>query len=172
MDTEIPHGPRFRREFCWVLQVKGSFRGRYWISVSGPYHRVGLIAAPLFAATVSNSQISATVLFRLGSVPTTPDPNTSAKVSQYKWEAYRDTNWWCIYYFLPRSGHTFAKVSQYKWELYRDTFQKYRGQGSIWLSWSPVSAEAKRLAGLSLPVRLCFGRLWPQFRQSRVLLVP
>ena len=21
-----------------------------------------------------------------------------------------DTNWWCIYYFLPRGGHTFAKV--------------------------------------------------------------
>ena len=43
-------------------------------------------------------------------VPTTPDPNTSEKVSRYKWEAYRDTNWWCIYYFLPRGGHTFAKV--------------------------------------------------------------
>ena len=48
----------------------------------------------------------------LRSVPTTPDPNTSAKVSRYKWEAYRDTNWWCIYYFLPRRGHTFAKVSR------------------------------------------------------------
>ena len=33
-------------------------------------------------------------------VPTTPDPNTSAKVSRHKWEAYRDTNWWYIYYFL------------------------------------------------------------------------
>ena len=68
--------------------------------------------------------------FCLRRVPTTPDPNTSAKVSRYKWEAYRDTNWWCIYYFLPRGGHTFAKV----WEVYRDTFQKYRGQGSIRLS--------------------------------------
>ena len=48
----------------------------------------------------------------LGGVPTTPDPNTSAKVSRYKWEAYRDTNWWCICYFLPRGGHTFAKVSR------------------------------------------------------------
>ena len=47
----------------------------------------------------------------LGGVPTTPDPNTSAKVSRYKWEPYRDTNWWRIYYFLPRGGHTFAKVS-------------------------------------------------------------
>ena len=24
-------------------------------------------------------------------------------------EAYRDTNWWYVYYFLPREGHTFAK---------------------------------------------------------------
>ena len=29
-------------------------------------------------------------------VPMTPDPNTSGKVSRYKWEPYRDTNWWCI----------------------------------------------------------------------------
>ena len=46
----------------------------------------------------------------IGSVPTTPDPDTSAKVSRYKWEPYRDTNWWCIYYFLPRGRHIFAKV--------------------------------------------------------------
>ena len=37
-----------------------------------------------------------------GCVPTIPDPNTFAKVSQSKWEPYRDANWWCIYYFLPR----------------------------------------------------------------------
>ena len=50
----------------------------------------------------------------VGSVQTTPDPNTSAKVSRYKWEPHRDTNWWCIllYYFLPRGGYTFAKVSR------------------------------------------------------------
>ena len=48
------------------------------------------------------------VLF--GGVPTTLDPNISAKVSRYKWEAYHDTNWWCIYYFLPRGQHTFAKI--------------------------------------------------------------
>ena len=47
---------------------------------------------------------------KIGGVPTTPDPDTSAKVSRYKWEPYRDTNWWCIYYFLPRGGHTLAKV--------------------------------------------------------------
>ena len=39
-----------------------------------------------------------------------PDPNTSAKVSRYKWEAYRDTNWRCIHDFLPSVGHTFAKA--------------------------------------------------------------
>ena len=48
----------------------------------------------------------------LGGVPTTPDPNTSTKASRYKWEPYRDTNWWRIYYSLPRGGHTFAKVSR------------------------------------------------------------
>ena len=42
----------------------------------------------------------------LGGVPTTPDPNTSAKVSRYKWEAYRDTNWWCIYYYEARNDYT------------------------------------------------------------------
>ena len=40
----------------------------------------------------------------VGRVPTTPDLNTSAKVSRFKREPYRDTMWWCIYYFLPRGG--------------------------------------------------------------------
>ena len=48
----------------------------------------------------------------VGGVPTTPDPNVSAKASRYKWEAYRDTNWVCICYFLPKEGHTFPKVSR------------------------------------------------------------
>ena len=89
-----------------------------------------------------------TYIFALffGGLPSIPHPHTSAKVSRYKWEAYRDTNWWCIYYFLPRGGHTFAKVSRWKWEVYRDTFQKYRGQGSIWLSW------ILRVAVFSYPV--------------------
>ena len=52
------------------------------------------------------------VRLNLGGLPTTPDPNASAKASRYKWEAYRDTNWCCIYCFLPGRGHTFAKVSQ------------------------------------------------------------
>ena len=46
----------------------------------------------------------------LGVFQRTPDPNTSAKVSRYKWEPYRDTNWWCIYYFLGRAY--FAKISR------------------------------------------------------------
>ena len=32
-----------------------------------------------------------------GSVPTTPDPNTSAKASRCKWEAYHDTEFGCVY---------------------------------------------------------------------------
>ena len=64
-------------------------------------------------------------------VPATPDPNSSAKVSQYQWEAYRGPKWWCIECFLPRRRHTFEKISRWKWEAYRDTFQKYQGQGSI-----------------------------------------
>ena len=48
----------------------------------------------------------------LGGVPTILDPNTSAKASQYKWEAPRDTNCWRIYYFLPEGWQTFAKISR------------------------------------------------------------
>ena len=49
----------------------------------------------------------------IGGVPTTPDPNTSAKVSRYKWEAYRDTNWWGLFTtFCQEEGDTFAEVSR------------------------------------------------------------
>ena len=47
-----------------------------------------------------------TILLRW-SVPTTPDPNTSATISRYKWKPYRETDW-CTYYFLPR-GMLFQK---------------------------------------------------------------
>ena len=33
-------------------------------------------------------------------VPMTPDPNTSAKASRYKWEAHHDTKWLCIYVYI------------------------------------------------------------------------
>ena len=36
----------------------------------------------------------------IGRVPTTPDPNTSAQVSRYKWEPWRDTRCRCEDYFL------------------------------------------------------------------------
>ena len=32
----------------------------------------------------------------------------------------------CIYYLLPRRGHTLPKVSVLKWEVYHETFQKGR----------------------------------------------
>ena len=50
---------------------------------------------------------------------------TCVKVPRYKWEPYRDTNWWCIDYFQRRGGHTLAKA----WEMHRDTFHKYQGHG-------------------------------------------
>ena len=62
------------------------------------------------AIAIARSRPSKLLTWKFGGVQTTPDPNTSAKISRYKWEAHRDTNWWCIYYFLPRGGHTFAKV--------------------------------------------------------------
>ena len=48
-----------------------------------------------------------------GSVPTTPDPNASAKASRYKWRLHRDTTRWCVCVssFLSRGGHAFAKTS-------------------------------------------------------------
>ena len=74
------------------------------------FQQTGVYPNPLGArSTRPNSKMGAP---EIGGAPTTPDPNTSAKVSRYKWEAYRDTNWRCIYYFLPREQHTFAKVSR------------------------------------------------------------
>ena len=35
--------------------------------------------------------------------------NTSAKVLRYKREPYRDTHWWCIYYFCQEEGILFQK---------------------------------------------------------------
>ena len=44
-----------------------------------------------------------------GSVPTTPDPSTSAKASRYRLEPYLEANSWYIHFFLPKGGHTYAK---------------------------------------------------------------
>ena len=46
--------------------------------------------------------------------------NTSAQVSQYKWEPFRDANWhcMCMCYLQPREGRAFAKVSRWKWEVF------------------------------------------------------
>ena len=65
----------------------------------------------------------------IGSVPTTPDPNTSAKVSRYKWEAYRDTNWWCIYYLLPGGGAYFCKSIAIEMGGVSQYFSKVSGSG-------------------------------------------
>ena len=63
----------------------------------------------------------------IGSVPTAPDPNTSAKVSRYKWELHRGTNW-VVYTFCQEEG---ILLEKYRDTNESDTIQKYRGQGSI-----------------------------------------
>ena len=65
----------------------------------------------------------------LGVVPTTPAPNTSPKVSRYKWAAYRDTNWWCMCYFLPRGGHTLQKYCDRNGRCMAILFQSIRVRG-------------------------------------------
>ena len=60
---------------------------------------------------------------RVGSVRTTPDPDTSPKASWYKREvhviyiggAYTTSK------FQPEEGDTLATILRYKWELHRDT---------------------------------------------------
>ena len=69
----------------------------------------------------------------VGGVPTTPDPNTSAEVLRYKWEAYRDTDWCGVYILLSAKGRAYFLLLQMhrnrNGRCSRDTFQKYRGQG-------------------------------------------
>ena len=100
----------------------------------------------------------------VGGVPTTPDPNTSAKVSRYKWEAYRDTNWWCIYYFLPQGGHTFTKVCHRNGRCIAILFRMYWGQGSIWLSWFKESVIQEISNILRVVGQTCLFR--PHFFQT------
>ena len=61
----------------------------------------------------------------------TPDPNTSLQKYRDANGSHIVIQIAVCFYLLPRRGHTFAKVSRYKWKAYRDTFEKYRGQGSI-----------------------------------------
>ena len=60
VDTEIPYRLPFWRGFCWVLQVRVDSR----VDTELPYRVCivdaiigGLIAATLFAATISDSQM-------------------------------------------------------------------------------------------------------------------
>ena len=71
-------------------------------------------------------------LLHFGSLPTTPDPNASAKVSRYKWEPHRDINWWCIYYNpAKRRAYFCSKSNVVEMGGVSRYFHKYRGQGSI-----------------------------------------
>ena len=64
-------------------------------------------------------------------VPTTPDPNTSAEAWRYKWELYRDTNWWCTYYFQPTGRHTILLLQSIVMEVgcVSRCFSKVSGSG-------------------------------------------
>ena len=49
--------------------------------------------------------------------------------SWYKWEVYRDTNWWCMFYFPPRGGQIILLQTHLDRNggVHRDTFQRYPG---------------------------------------------
>ena len=64
-----------------------------------------------------------------GVFPTTPDPHTPAKVSRYKWEPHRDTNWWCMYDFPRRGGHASAKSIAMEMGGVSQYFSKVSGSG-------------------------------------------
>ena len=51
------------------------------------------------------NHLSCTEVKILGSFPTTPDLNTSAEASQYRWEQYPDTSWWCVLLSAKRRGY-------------------------------------------------------------------
>ena len=123
--------------FSWRLKVRSS---RFASTLSGtsvwrPQSRYTVSRIECRIKIPQNQRCRAKIALHppksIGSVPTTPDPNTSAKVSRYKWEAYRDTNWWCIYYFLPQGEHTFAKVCHRNGGCIAIFFHMYWGQGSV-----------------------------------------
>ena len=84
-----------------------------------------------------------------GGVPTTPDPNTSAK--------HRDTNGTRI--MIPIGGvpHTFAKVLREKWEVYRDIFKRIgvtsRFNSPEWLSPCCIPSSRPSLSTVHVEVQ-------------------
>ena len=74
-------------------------------------------------------------LLEIGGMPKTPDPNTSAKVSRYKWEAYSDTKIGGVYTtFCQKEGIFLQKHRDKNRRCVAILFKSYRGQGSIRLS--------------------------------------
>ena len=76
-----------------------------------------------------------------GSVPTTPDPNTSAKNANGRCMSYS-----CVVYILipDKRGDIFEKASRYKWEVYRNTFKSIgvRGRGDSPECWQKHKGNA------------------------------
>ena len=98
-------GGRVPRCLCSIEVIKGP-----WWSLHPPATSSNRSPCRQTGRFVHNQDLSEPTT---RSVPTTP--GTSAQVSRYKWEPYRDTNWWCVYVcvfdFLPRGGHTVHKYS-------------------------------------------------------------
>ena len=59
-----------------------------------------------------------------------PDPDTSEKVSWYKWDVYVMRMGDVYTASSQEKGIFLRRVSWYKWEAHRDTFQKHRGRNS------------------------------------------
>ena len=108
------HNPEPRSEVWW-WNLRWSFGGKCFWQFSQQKKLENLLpnfagsSPPSSPKTSPTSLWKSLVLMMFGSVPATPDPDTFAKVSRYKWEPYRDTYWWCIYYFLPSSMAYFWK---------------------------------------------------------------
>ena len=81
-----------------------------------------------------------------------PDPNISAKVSRYKWEAYRDTKWGCIYYFLPRGGIPLQKHRDRNGRCIAILFKKVLGSGVDSMLLKIVSRQFLP-RGIEMPLR-------------------
>ena len=66
-------------------------------------------------------------------------PLTLILLQKYRvqWESYRDTNWWCIYYFLPSGVHTFAKSMAIQMGGVSRYFSKVSGSGVDLILLSP-----------------------------------
>ena len=77
----------------------------------------------------------------VGSVQTTPDPDTSEKASRCKWEVYVMQMGGVCTTSKHEKAHTLQQVPWYRWELYRNIFKTITS-GVDELSWTCAHAHA------------------------------